>query len=60
MQIHSVQRDVEIAIQSHSDVSAAPFITHHRTMNGVARELGIVEGNLGGWVRQERVERGDR
>jgi len=26
----------------------------------VARELGLVEQTLGNWVRQERIDRGDR
>ncbi len=29
-------------------------------MADVARELGVVEQTLGNWVRQERVDRGER
>ena len=29
-------------------------------MAEVARELGVVEQTLGNWVRQERIDRGER
>jgi len=31
-----------------------------RTLADVARSLGIGDGNLGNWVRQARIDRGDR
>ena len=40
--------------------AAALVLDQHRTIADVARELGGVEQTLGNWVRQERVERGDR
>jgi transposase-like protein len=35
-------------------------IDQHRTIADVARELGVVEQTLGNWVRQERIDRGER
>ena len=35
-------------------------IDQHRTIADVAGELGVVEQTLGNWVRQERVDRGER
>ncbi len=40
--------------------AAALVLDQHRTIAEVARELGVVEQTLGNWVRQERVERGER
>ncbi|MFI5035953.1 MAG: transposase [Acidimicrobiales bacterium] len=40
--------------------AAALVIDQHRTIVDVAKELGLVEQTLGNWVRQERVDRGDR
>jgi transposase len=40
--------------------AAALVIDQHRTIVDVAKELGVVEQTLGNWVRQERVDRGDR
>ncbi len=40
--------------------AAALVIDQHRTIVDVAKELGIVEQTLGNWVRQERVDRGER
>ena len=40
--------------------AAALVIDQHRTMVDVAKELGIVEQTLGNWVRQERIDRGER
>jgi transposase len=40
--------------------AAALVIDQHRTIADVARELGVVEQTLGNWVRQERVDRGER
>jgi transposase len=40
--------------------AAALVIDQHRTVADVARELGVVEQTLGNWVRQERVDRGER
>ncbi len=36
------------------------MIDQHRTIADVARELGVVEQTLGNWVRQERIDRGER
>ena len=36
------------------------MIDQHRTIADVAGELGVVEQTLGNWVRQERVDRGER
>ena len=35
-------------------------IDQHRTIADVARSLGIGESNLGNWVKQARIDRGDR
>jgi transposase len=35
-------------------------IDQHRSVADVARELGVVEHTLGNWVRQARVDRGER
>lgn len=40
--------------------AAALVIDQHRTVADVARELGLVEQTLGNWVRQERIDRGER
>ncbi len=40
--------------------AAALVLDQHRTVASVARELGVVEQTLGNWVRQERVDRGER
>src|SRR5487761_2570031 len=40
--------------------AAALVIDQHRTIADVARELGVVEQTLGNWVRQERIDRGQR
>ena len=40
--------------------AAALVIDQHRTIVDVAKELGIVEQTLGNWVRQERIDRGER
>jgi transposase len=40
--------------------AAALVIDQHRTVADVARELGVVEQTLGKWVRQERIDRGER
>ena len=40
--------------------AAALVIDQKRTVADVARELGIVEQTLGNWVRQERIDRGER
>ena len=40
--------------------AAALVIDQHRTMVDVAKELGIVEQTLGNWVRQERIDRGEK
>ena len=40
--------------------AAAVVVDQHRTIAEVARELGVVEQTLGNWVRQEKVERGER
>ena len=40
--------------------AAALVIDQHRTIADVAGELGVVEQTLGNWVRQERVDRGER
>ena len=36
------------------------MIDQHRAVADVARELGVVEQTLGNWVRQERVDKGER
>jgi len=40
--------------------AAALVIDQKRTVADVAKELGIVEQTLGNWVRQERIDRGER
>ncbi len=40
--------------------AAALVIDQHRTIADVARELDVVEQTLGTWVRQERIDRGER
>ncbi len=40
--------------------AAALVIDQHRTIADVARELGVIEQTLGNWVRQERIDRGER
>jgi transposase len=40
--------------------AAALVIDQGRSQADVARELGVVEQTLGNWVRQERVDRGER
>ena len=40
--------------------AAALVIDQKRTVADVARELGVVEQTLGNWVRQERIDRGER
>lgn len=40
--------------------AAALVIDQHRSVADVARELGVVEQTLGNWVRQERIDRGER
>jgi transposase len=40
--------------------AAALVIDQGRTIADVARELGVVEQTLGNWVRQERIDRGER
>jgi transposase len=40
--------------------AAALVIDQHRTIADVARELDVVEQTLGNWVRQERIDRGER
>jgi transposase len=40
--------------------AAALVLDQRRTVAEVARELGVVEQTLGNWVRQERIDRGER
>ena len=40
--------------------AASLVIDQHRTIADVAREFDIVEQTLGNWVRQERIDRGER
>ena len=40
--------------------AAALVIDQKRTVADVARELGVVDKTLGNWVRQERIDRGER
>ncbi len=40
--------------------AAALVIDQKRTVVDVARELGVVEQTLGNWVRQERIDRGEK
>jgi transposase len=55
----SPQRRVRYLKEFRRD-AAALVIDQHRTIADVARELGVVEQTLGNWVRQERVDRGER
>ena len=36
------------------------MIDQHRTIADVANELDLVEQTAGNWVRQERIDRGER
>ena len=40
--------------------SAALVIDQKRTVADVARQLGVNDQTLGNWVRQERIDRGER
>jgi transposase-like protein len=40
--------------------AAALVIDQNRTVADVAREIGVIEQTLGNWVRQERIDRGER
>ena len=40
--------------------AASVVIDQNRTVADVARELGVIEQTLANWVRQERVDRGER
>jgi transposase len=40
--------------------AAALVIDQHRSVADVARELGVVGQTLGNWVRQERIDRGEK
>jgi len=40
--------------------AAAMVLDEERTIVDVARSLGLVEQTLGNWVRQERIDRGDK
>ena len=40
--------------------AAALVIDQSRTIADVAKQLGVVEQTLGNWVRQERIDRGER
>ena len=40
--------------------AVAMVLEQERTIADVARSLGIVESNLGNWVKQARVDRGER
>lgn len=40
--------------------AASLVIDQRRTVVDVARELGVVEQTLGNWVRQERIDRGEK
>ena len=40
--------------------AASLVIDQNRTIADVAKELGVVEQTLGNWVRQERIDRGER
>ncbi|MGH9291993.1 MAG: transposase [Acidimicrobiales bacterium] len=39
---------------------AALVIDQNRTIADVAKELDVVEQTVGNWVRQERIDRGER
>ncbi|MCB9389368.1 MAG: transposase [Acidimicrobiia bacterium] len=40
--------------------AVAMVLEQERTIADVARSLGIVESNLGNWVKQARIDRGER
>jgi transposase-like protein len=40
--------------------AAILVIEQHRSVADVAKELGVVEQTLGNWVRQERIDRGEK
>ena len=40
--------------------AAALVIDQRRTVADVARQLGVVEQTLGNWVRQERIDGGEK
>jgi transposase len=40
--------------------AASLVIDQNRTIADVAKELDVVEQTLGNWVRQERIDRGER
>src|SRR6185437_15735420 len=40
--------------------AAALVIDQYRSIADVSRELDVVEQTLGNWVRQERIDRGER
>lgn len=40
--------------------AAALVIDQRRTVSDVAKELGVAVQTLGNWVRQERIDRGQR
>ncbi len=40
--------------------AAALVLDQRRSIADAARELGVVEQTLGNWVRQERIDRGER
>jgi len=40
--------------------TAALVIDQRRTVANVAKSLGVNEQTLGNWVRQERIDRGER
>ena len=40
--------------------ASALVIDQQRSVADVARELGVVEQTLGNWVRQERIDRGEK
>jgi transposase-like protein len=39
---------------------AALVLDQHRTIADVAKELDLVEQTVGNWVRQEKIDRGER
>lgn len=39
---------------------AALVLDQHRTIADVAKELDLVDQTVGNWVRQEKIDRGDR
>jgi transposase-like protein len=40
--------------------AVAMVLDEHRRIIDVARSLGVGDGTLGNWVRQQRTDRGDR